>query len=151
MSNKNSIKILSISDFDLIKDIFFTIFTNDPWNDDLSNEDQLNKYILDIIDNKNSLSIGLVTNHEIIGIALGSIMHWYTGTEYYIKEFCIKKAYQNKGIGTIFIKKIEEYLIENKIAAIILSTDRNTPAYYFYEKNNSTELPKSCFFHKKLI
>jgi aminoglycoside 6'-N-acetyltransferase I len=150
MEEQYNIELLNTKDKIPIKDLFVDVFTNEPWNDDWSNEDQLDKYLEDIIGNKNSLSIGLFKNNELLGISLGSIIHWYSGTEYYIRELCIKRKQQHQGIGTIFIKLIEEYLNQNNISSIILSTDIGTPAYDFYAKNNFYELPKSRFFHKNI-
>jgi aminoglycoside 6'-N-acetyltransferase I len=150
MEETYSIKPLGVSDLVLIRDIFVGVFTNEPWNDDWSDEDQLRAYLLDIIDNKNSLSIGLVRNDEVIGISLGSIIHWYTGTEYYIREFCVKRACQRRGNGTVFMGLMEKCLIQNRINSIILSMDLDTPACRFYAKNNFGELPRSRFFHKSL-
>ena len=84
------IKELSVDFIKEIKTLFAEIFTNEPWNDDWSDENQLHNYILDLTGNRNSLAIGLFEDDEFIGMALGSIKHWYTGTEYYIDEFCIK-------------------------------------------------------------
>ena len=133
-----------------IKDLFVDIFTNEPWNDDWSNKEQLDKYLEDLINNKNSLSIGLFMNDEMLGISLGSIIHWCSGTEYYIREFCIQRTQQHKGTGTLFINLIEDYLYQNSISSILLSTDIGTPAYNFYIKNEFNELPKSRFFHKNV-
>lgn len=78
------IKKLSVDFIEEIKTLFAEIFTNEPWNDDWSDENQLHNYILDLTGNRNSLAIGLFEDDEFIGMALGSIKHWYTGTEYYI-------------------------------------------------------------------
>ena len=83
------LKELSIKDINEIKQLFYDIFTREPWNDDWSNETQLHEYISDLIGNRNSLSFGLYEENELIGLSLGSVIHWCTGTEYYIFEFCI--------------------------------------------------------------
>lgn len=150
MKDKYEIKLLNENDLNLIKSLFIDVFTNEPWNDDWSNENQLNHYLLDIIGNRNSLSIGLISNNELLGISLGSIIHWYTGTEYYIREFCIQRSYQHQGIGSIFLNHIEKHLSGIQIKSIILSTDSDTPAYSFYIKNDFSELTKSRFFHKSV-
>jgi len=77
-------------------------------------------------------------------------MHWCSGTEYYIREFCVKRTAQHRGLGSLFLKKTEDYLRQSQIHSIILSTDVGTPAYDFYIKNEFRELPKSRFFHKSL-
>lgn len=113
---------------------------NEPWNDDWSNEEQLDNYMLDLTENRNSLSIGLYDGDELIGVSLGSVMHWCTGTEYYIYEFFITTKHQGKGFGTEFIKDIIEYVKHMNVNHIFLQTERELPAYSFYKKAGFKEL-----------
>lgn len=113
---------------------------NEPWNDDWSNEEQLDNYMLDLTGNRNSLSIGLYDGDELIGVSLGSVMHWCTGTEYYIYEFFINTKHQGKGFGTEFIKDIIEYVKHMNVNHIFLQTERELPAYSFYKKAGFREL-----------
>lgn len=83
-------------------------------------------------------------------MALGSIKHWYTGTEYYIEELFIKTELQGSGTGSEFLKLIEEYLVEHGICEIFLQTERDMPAYSFYKKRNFCELEEHVSFLKKL-
>lgn len=145
-----SIKELSVSSIEKIKTLFAEIFTNEPWNDDWSDENQLHNYILDLTGNRNSLAIGLFEDEEFIGMALGSIKHWYTGTEYYIDEFCIKSQKQGRGIGTKFLAMVEEFVKEKGILHIFLQTERTVPAFEFYKKNGFTELCDHVSFLKEL-
>lgn len=142
------IKELNISNIEEIKKLFSDIFTNEPWNDDWSNKDQLHEYITDLIGNRNSLSFGLYEGNELIGLSLGSVMHWCTGTEYYIFEFCIKTENQGKGAGTAFLKQVEEYAKSKQITHIFLQTERTVPAYEFYRKNGFTELSDHVSLYK---
>ena len=144
------IKELSVSSIEEIKTLFAEIFTNEPWNDDWSDENQLHNYILDLTGNRNSLAIGLFEDEEFIGMALGSIKHWYTGTEYYIDEFCIKSQKQGKGIGTKFLAMVEKFVEEKGISHIFLQTERTVPAFEFYKKNGFTELCDHVSFVKEL-
>ena len=142
------IKELSINDIEEIKSLFYDIFTKEPWNDDWSNETQLHEYITDLIGNRNSLSLGLYEENQLIGLSLGSIMHWCTGTEYYIFEYCIKKEVQSRGIGSMFLELVEEYAKEKQITHIFLQTERTVPAYAFYKKNGFTELEDHVSLYK---
>lgn len=126
---------LSVDDIDEIKSLFRDIFTSEPWNDDLSDDGQLEGYIIDIIGNRNSLALGLYENGVLTGISLGNVMHWYMGTNYYIIELGIKPECQGRGLGTEFLRMIEEYIHANGISCIFLQTERNMPAYDFYRKN----------------
>lgn len=142
------IKELSINNIEEIKSLFYDIFTKDPWNDDWSDRTQLHEYITDLIGNRNSLSLGLYEGNDLIGLSLGSIMHWCTGTEYYIFEFCIKTEKQGKGAGTAFLKRVQDYAISKQITHIFLQTERTVPAYAFYKKNGFTELEDHVSLYK---
>ena len=126
---------LSVDDIDEIKSLFRDIFTSEPWNDDQSDDGQLEGYIIDIIGNRNSLALGLYESGVLTGISLGNVMHWYMGTNYYIIELGIKPECQGRGLGTEFLRMIEEYIHANGISCIFLQTERNMPAYDFYRKN----------------
>lgn len=134
------IKILELKQFEEIKQLFKSVFMSEPWNDDWHNDAQLTDYMLDLTGNRNSLSIGLYENGELTGVSLGSIMHWYTGTEYYIHEFFIAREHQNKGFGTVFLREIEKYVKQLNVNQIFLQTERNLPAYSFYIKSGFSEL-----------
>lgn len=134
------IKKLENSNFDDIKNLFRDVFMNEPWNDDWSNEEQLDNYILDLTGNRNSLAIGIYEDDTLLGISLGSIIHWCTGTEYYIFEYCIDREKQQQGLGTKFFAEIESYVKDLGVNHVFLQTERNLPAYTFYKKNGFNEL-----------
>lgn len=131
---------LDITMVDQIKKLFREIFMNEPWNDDWSNDDQLYNYILDLIGNRNSLAFGLYYNGCLVGLSLGNVIHWCTGTEYYIQEFCIRTELQGKGLGTKFLSDIQTLIKEKGVTRIFLQTERTVPAYKFYQKNGFVEL-----------
>lgn len=134
------IRRLSAENIEEIKKLFRDIFTKEPWNDDWSDDAQLHAYITDLTGNQNSLTLGLYVDGTLTGLSMGSVMHWYMGTEYYIYELCIKTEEQGKGLGTEFLKKIEAYISERGMTHIYLQTERNVPAYGFYIKNGFAEL-----------
>ena len=100
-----------------------------------SNTTQLDMYINDLVGQGYSLTYGLYDEDELIGIALGYVKHWYSGTEYIINEFCVKTERQGTGAGTFFITEIGKAIKELGIKQIFLLTDTNAPAYKFYKKN----------------
>ena len=145
------LKKLDIDNIDVIKGFFVDVFTNEPWNDDWSNEKQLHEYVIDLIGNANSLTLGYFLNSEMVGLSMGHIRHWYTGTEYYIDEFCICRNQQSLGIGTKFLKDVEQYISGRDMTQIFLQTERNVPAYHFYKKNKFIELAEHVSFAKNLV
>ncbi|KPA71530.1 GNAT family acetyltransferase, partial [Streptococcus suis] len=114
------------------------VFSQEPWNDDWSDEEQLDCYIGDLLAHPRTLCFGLFDQEKLIGLSLGYIRYWYEGTEYRIEELCIARNYQGRGIGQDFLKRIEEQLIVRNIVHILLQTERTLPAFFFYKK---------CGFH----
>ena len=123
-----------------IKSLFAEIFTAEPWNDDWSDPSLLHGYILDLIGNRNSLALGLYEGGELIGLCLGSIMHWCSGIEYYIYEFCVRQTHQGKGLGTLLLQEAERFAKAKGANHIFLQTERGVPAFDFYKKNGFAEL-----------
>ena len=146
---ETELRKLNVDSIQEIKEFFFDIFTKEPWNDDWSDENQLHAYIMDLIGNPNSLVLGLFENGNMVGLSMGSIRHWYSGTEYYIDEFCIKTEEQGRGIGTQFLKEIEDFIKQRGMKYIFLQTERNVPAYNFYKKNSYVELENHVAFVKQ--
>ena len=146
-----TLKRLSIDDKEEIKKVFTGVFTKAPWYDDWSDTKQLDLYICDLIGQSYSLTYGLYDEAgELIGISLGYIKHWYSGTEYIINELCIKTEKQGNGAGSFFIREIEKSIKELGLKQIFLLTDSNVPAYEFYKKNGFVQCETNVAFAKTI-
>ncbi len=145
------LKRLTIQDRKIITELFTDVFTNEPWNDDWSDTEQLYAYITDMTGQPYSLTLGYFDGDRLAGLSMGYIKHWYSGTEYIINEFCVNRETQRKGIGSDFMKAVETYLRENGISQIFLLTDRDVPAYSFYQKNGFTESMGIAAFSKRIM
>jgi aminoglycoside 6'-N-acetyltransferase I len=144
-----NVKRLSINDKKIITDVFTSVFTKEPWNDDWSDTNQLDMYINDLVGQGYSLTYGLFDDDELIGISLGYVKHWYSGTEYIIEEFCIKTDRQGAGAGTFFISEIEKAIKQLGMNQIFLLTERDFPSYKFYKKNGFEECSGTVAFAKR--
>ena len=133
-----------------IQSLFLKVFTTPPWNDDWSDSLQLNQYLQDLTEGWDSLNYGYYEDGKMIGFALGHIRHWWEGTEYVMDEFCIDPDVQGKGIGEEFLKEMEEDLRAIQIRYIILHTERDVPAYDFYQKCGFQESKTNVMFVKKI-
>lgn len=151
MSANLILKKLDASSFEMIKAFFADVFTNEPWNDDWSDENQLKNYILDLTGQPSSLTIGFFDGDELVGLSMGSIKHWWRGTEYVIDEFCVSRNRQHEGIGTRFMAEVEKYIKGIGLVSIFLQTGRDVPAYQFYRKNGFVELEGHISFSKSLV
>lgn len=141
---------LDSGDFPAIRALFTSVFTKEPWNDDWSDAAQLDAYLRDLTAQGNSLAFGLFEGGELVGLSLGHIRHWCTGTEYMIDELCIHAARQGRGVGTLFVGAIEKACGELGITRLFLLTDKDVPAYQFYRKLGFYELDSNIAFAKKL-
>ena len=139
---------LGPSETDLMKELFSSVFCGDPWYDDWSDPVQLDLYIKDLTGQSYSLAYGLFEGEELIGLSMGHVKHWYSGTEYLIDEFCIKRDRQGRGLGSYFMSKIEEALLKMDLHCIYLQTERDFPAYDFYIKNGFTEVEETVALYK---
>lgn len=151
MDNKKyDFRKIGTNEKEIIRELFSGVFMSEPWNDDWSDREQLDLYLSDLIGQNNSLTYGLFENGELIGVSMGHIKHWYSGTEYYIEELCIRTDKQGSGTGTYFLKEIEKAVKELGIVRIFLQTENNVPAYRFYQKNGFQELTEHVSFTKQL-
>lgn len=144
------LRVLTPQDREIITELFTDVFTNEPWNDDWSDRNQLHAYITDMTGQPYSLTLGYFDGGRMVGLSMGYIKHWYTGTEYIINEFCVDRRMQGKGIGSAFIKAIEEYLPERGIRQIFLLTEKTVPAYSFYKQNGFSEQEGNVAFAKRI-
>ena len=144
------IRKLTLEDLDQAQALFISVFSKEPWNDEWELESQLPNYMTDLMGNPNSLCLGYEDKGKLIGLSLGYIFHWWQGTDYFIKEFCIETSLQCEGHGRKFLEEIELYLAQNNIKALWLLTEKTVPAYDFYQKNGFTELKDNVMFAKNV-
>ncbi|MGQ7544680.1 GNAT family N-acetyltransferase [Streptococcus suis] len=144
------LKELYSADMEMVKQLFLSVFSQEPWNDDWSDEEQLNRYLGDLLSHPRALCFGLLDQGKLIALSLGHIRFWYEGTEYRIEELCISRDYQGQGIGQDFLKRIEDQLAERSIVHILLRTERNLPAFSFYEKCGFRALEEDVTMVKKV-
>lgn len=133
-----------------IRELFVNVFTKEPWNDDWSDENQLRLYIHDLVGQDNSLTFGLYEGNELIGVSMGHIKHWYTGTEYYIDELCISTEKQGHGAGTLFVGEIEKACGEMGLTHLFLLTGKDVPAFRFYKNQDFRAAENMVAFAKNL-
>ena len=141
--------MLHIDQIEAIKKLMVDIFSGEPWNDHWTDE-QLHAYVAQLIGHPDALAFGLFQDERLVGIALGRIIHWYEGTEYWIDEFGLHPQVQQKGIGSEFMEAITQRLADQGVSYVLLLTDRRMPAFHFYRKNGFSEKEETVCFVKKI-
>ena len=142
--------LLDESFLSAVAELYQNAFNGDPWNDDWSDSNQLREYIKDVSNNFQGLNYGLLRGGKLIAASLGSVRHWWEGTNYNIEEFCVDKTLQGQGIGSKFMSMIEDDVKSKGLAGIFLQTDSDMPSYKFYKKNGYNELVKHVSFYKSV-
>ena len=66
-------RLLSTQDKEPVTALFRDVFTEDPWNDDWSDPEQLGAYIDDLIGQSNSLTLGYLDGDRLVGLSMGRI------------------------------------------------------------------------------
>lgn len=140
---------LTVANIEEVKQIFLEIFSAAPWNDTWTDE-QLHRYVFELMGNDNSLAFGYYENGNLIGLSLGRIKHWYEGTEYWIDEFGICPQKQGQGSGSAFLREIECQLKKRGITGIVLFTERMVPAFQFYLQNGFSCKEEQAFLVKSV-
>lgn len=141
---------LESDSLELAKELFAGVFCAEPWNDDWSDPQQLHLYMVDLMGQAGSLTFGLFEGEQLVGISMGRIRHWFTGTEYYIDELCIRTDRQGMGLGGLLLEKIEEAIREMGFHHIFLQTSADVPAYGFYQQHGFSELKGHVSMAKEL-
>ncbi|MBM7839780.1 aminoglycoside 6'-N-acetyltransferase I [Alkalihalobacillus xiaoxiensis] len=145
-----NIKPLKHSEYAQMKQLFLDVFSHEPWNDRWAN-DELDAYMKELMENSNSLTLGLYDEkEELIGCSLGYVFSWWEGREYYIKEFFIARHKQKQGAGEAFLKLLNDFLKAEGVKHTTLMTEKTVPAYRFYQNNGFRELEDSAFLVKRV-
>lgn len=130
--------------------LYRSAFMGEPWNDDWSDSAQLEEYIKDVSGHFQGLNYGLVKDGKLVAVSLGSVRHWWEGTNYNIEEFCVDPAEQGKGTGSKFMNMIENDIRKKGLAGIFLQTDEDKPSYRFYVKNHFKPLSAHVSLYKSV-
>lgn len=110
----------------------------------------MSEYIKDVSGGHTPLNYGLLIDGKLVAAALGSIRHWWEGTNYNLEELCVDPDYQGQGIGSRFMQLIEDNIKVKGLSGIFLQTDSDKPSYKFYMKNGYAELGKHVSFYKSV-
>lgn len=115
--------------------LYIETFTQEPWNDIYESREQVVKFFNNHFDNNYFIGYAVVLNDKMVALSIGMKKPWIKGLEYYIDEFCVSYEMQGRGIGSWFVKAIEEDIKEQGLNGMILNTEKDYPSQKFYEKN----------------
>lgn len=135
MLEEMKVKFLTKDMFDECVSLYIDVFSREPWNEVYESREQIIPYFENSIANNYCLGYVAVCNDQIVALCVGAKKPWRDGIEYYIDEFCVHPDMQGKGIGSKFLKVVEEKVKEQGVRGMFLNTEKGYPAMKFYEKN----------------
>ncbi len=116
-------------------DLFMDVFSREPWNETYDSREQVIRFFRGHLLNNYFVGYVMKEYGEIVAISLGMKKLWLQGTEYYIDQFCVKFERQGEGIGSRFLKMIEDDLESQGMNVVMLNTEKGFPSEQFYIKN----------------
>lgn len=109
------IKKLSLSEAALVEGLFGKL----PETDERSTSEGMKKYLEGRFSGEGSLVMGLFEDNALVGAALGEIVDWFMGPEYYIHDLLLK----NSSLEGEFMAKLTEYAKSVGAESVYLEKD----------------------------
>ena len=134
-------------DFQACVHLLIETYNAPPWNDTWTTETAGN-YINEFTQYGRFLGFVIVIDDSIVGASFLREKTWIDSSELYIDEFHISPHYQGRGLGRALFMHIETYVKENSLAGITLLTDRQKPAFQFYQKSGMNQSENTIFMYK---
>lgn len=129
-------------------DLFMDTFSREPWNDVYESRQQVVGFFENHMANNYFLGYALFLGEEMVALSVGLKKPYIKGMEYYIDEFCVGAKCQGKGIGSAFLRLIEQDMDAQGVRAVMLLTEKGFPAEKFYLKNGFKAYEELVFMAK---
>lgn len=128
--------------------LFSHVFSTEPWNELWTEEDAF-KRLNHFFESKGFVGV-LLESDSLMGFALGNIEPFHFGDMFYLREMCVDTKRQSSGHGYELLESLEDNLKSMNVRSIYLTTDIETPASKFYQKNGFNFREKMGFYAKRI-
>jgi len=142
-----TIREFNKSDLDACARLLIETYNRPPWDDTWTLETASN-YIQEFMSYGRFVGFVVVIDNEIIGATFLREKTWMDVSELYMDEFHISPCQQGKGLGKALFAHVEAYAKENKLAGITLLTDKQKPAFEFYQNVGMAKSQSTIFMFK---
>ena len=131
-------------------EIYLKVFNAVPFNYTWLIKETAFKYFKDTLSHPRFLGYIFYFNDELLGGCLGHIDDYFLTSQYEIKELFLKVECQSQGLGSTFLREIEDDLAKRNIGFVTLLTQSNIRAFDFYQKNEYTVSTNTVFMTKEI-
>ena len=143
------IRKMEKADITACADILCSVYNNELWQCRWSRE-TASAYLTDFFNMAKFVGYVGVEDGEIVGGIFAHEKVWWNNSEVFVEEMFIKPQLQRKGLGSLLLKQVEEYVREKGLAGITLSTNKYAPAPNFYRKNGFADCKHVLFMAKEV-
>lgn len=142
-------KEITLSDIDIISNIYTETFSSEPWNEPWTKEIS-NKRLKQMINCEGFFGLIAYEEDSPVGMILGNEEYSFRGLEFYIKEFCTSNTVRGKGVGTFILNEFQERLKSRGVSEVWLLTSKEETTEGFYNRRGYTSCNDWVLMRKKL-
>lgn len=143
------VRQMKLEDIQACADILCSVYNNDLWQCRWERAAAI-EYLTDFFRMPKFLGYVIEEDGAILGALFAREKVWWNNSEVYVEELFVKPEHQGSGYGAMLMKRVEQYVLENKLAGITLSTNRYAPAVGFYRRNGFTDCEHVLFLCKEM-
>lgn len=143
------IRELKKEDIPACADIMCSVYNNELWMCRWDKETAI-AYLMDFYNVRKFVGYVVCEDENIIGALFAHEKIWWNNSEVFIEEMFIIPERQRAGLGTLLLNAVEEYIAENNLAGMTLSTNKYAPAPLFYKKNGFDDCEHVLFMAKEV-
>lgn len=124
--------VLDRSNLGACAHLFRRVFSAAPWFDRYEYEGQVEDFLSRYLELDTALTAVVMEEEKPVALCVGTLVPWIRGWEYLIDEFCVAPEIQGRGVGGWLLEQAAELVRKRGANALLLSTQREYPAYRFY-------------------
>jgi GNAT superfamily N-acetyltransferase len=127
------IEALSEDHLDECARLLMVTFNAEPWNDKYTHDTAKKQLAWHL---RVPGCVGLVSVMDgVVAFAIGYREPTDVGEVFNLSIFCVRPDAQRTGIGTRFLRNLEDHLRKSGVKTVYLGTRKGTPAEAFYKKH----------------
>lgn len=124
--------VMNEKDLDIITSLYVKYYNENE--DGIRTFEKAYKRIRQVLLTPDSYCLIQEINGVYTGFLMGYIKEYDDLKSYFLEEIVVFKEYQNKGLGTLFINKLQKHLLDKEVSMIELMSVNDSKHLNFYEK-----------------
>ena len=131
---KMELKPLHVDDLQNCAEIFVEVFNSSPWEEGWTVSSAMPR-MKEIAGTPGFVGLKAIAEGRMVGFVMGYAESYDAGSDFYLKEMCVRPKMQKQGIGKVLLDELKEQLRNAGARTLYLLTSREALATRFYENN----------------